>query len=145
MPELIDILVVPIDLWELPTDRQTASLSDEVERNFYARCPPEKRPIEFQNIDTQASSSSNRTSATIDEDVPDKSEKVATDPEKFPPDLKDDDVKITKQKTSKSSKSKANSKPKHDASLLKALHTTFFWRWWIAGALKLISGVLKRV
>ncbi|CAL1711021.1 unnamed protein product [Somion occarium] len=33
--------------------------------------------------------------------------------------------------------------PKYDASLVKALHRTFFWRWWGAGALKLFSDTLK--
>lgn len=32
------------DLWELPPDILTANLSSVVETNFYARCPPEKRP-----------------------------------------------------------------------------------------------------
>lgn len=32
------------DLWELPPDILTANLASVVETNFYARCPPEKRP-----------------------------------------------------------------------------------------------------
>ena len=32
-------------------------------------------------------------------------------------------------------------KSPYDSSLVKALHRTFFWRWWIAGALKLIGGM----
>lgn len=33
--------------------------------------------------------------------------------------------------------------PKYDASLVKALHATFFWRWWGAGALKFLSGTYR--
>ncbi|KAJ3517101.1 hypothetical protein NLJ89_g715 [Agrocybe chaxingu] len=32
------------DFWELPEHRHTAAITNEVEANFYARCPPEKRP-----------------------------------------------------------------------------------------------------
>ncbi|THG96760.1 hypothetical protein EW026_g5132 [Hermanssonia centrifuga] len=63
------------DLWQLEQERRTATLSEQVERNFYARCSPEQRPVALH---------------------------------KSP-----------------------------------ALHNTFFWRWWIAGALKLFSDTLK--
>ncbi|CAA7257506.1 unnamed protein product [Cyclocybe aegerita] len=33
------------DFWELPEHRHTAAITNEVEANFYARCPPEKRPL----------------------------------------------------------------------------------------------------
>jgi hypothetical protein len=33
-----------IDLWALPEDWSTHSLADHLERNFFLRVPPEKRP-----------------------------------------------------------------------------------------------------
>ncbi|KAG7091281.1 hypothetical protein E1B28_010329 [Marasmius oreades] len=36
------------DLWELPPDRLTTALTDQVEAAFYARCPPEQRPLAFR-------------------------------------------------------------------------------------------------
>ena len=32
------------DLWELPESQSTSTLTDSTEKNFYSRCPPEKRP-----------------------------------------------------------------------------------------------------
>ena len=40
------------DLWELPQPQLTASITDETEKNFYSRCPPEKRP-QFMNKEMQ--------------------------------------------------------------------------------------------
>lgn len=39
-----DACTCTLDLWELPPNILTASLASTVEKNFYARCPPEKRP-----------------------------------------------------------------------------------------------------
>ncbi len=40
-------------------------------------------------------------------------------------------------------KKKAVNPDKIDHSLIKALNTTFFWRWWLAGILKLIGGTSR--
>ena len=117
------------DLWELPTQRQTASLSDEIERNFYARCSPDKRPVEFRNLDSDPPTTS-RPSTAIDDD--EELEKGGADPEKVAP--ADDEVKTDEMKAGPKRKSKQ--KPKYDASLVKALHVTFFWRFWAGGILK---------
>ncbi|KAJ7607493.1 multidrug resistance-associated ABC transporter [Roridomyces roridus] len=39
------------DLWELPPHWLTAQSADALERNFYPRCPPEKRPRTFRELD----------------------------------------------------------------------------------------------
>lgn len=36
--------MISTDLWELPQSRLTSAITDKTERNFYSRCPPEKRP-----------------------------------------------------------------------------------------------------
>jgi len=43
---------IPADLWELPQPQLTSSITDEIEQNFYSRCPPEKRP-RFMNKEMQ--------------------------------------------------------------------------------------------
>ncbi|KAJ8082656.1 hypothetical protein PM082_008512 [Marasmius tenuissimus] len=50
------------DLWELPPRRLTHNLTDELETNFFNRCPPEHRPLTFlqqarNSTDTKDSSS----------------------------------------------------------------------------------------
>lgn len=100
--------------------------------------------MEFRNIDADSPPTA-RSSTTIEhDDVPEKSEKHAEDAEKLQPELESGEIPRGKKQTSKG-KSKSKSKPKYDASLIKALHTTFFWRWWIAGALKLASGAFETV
>ncbi|TFK36264.1 cadmium ion transporter [Crucibulum laeve] len=37
------------DFWELPNSQLTNTVTDKVEANFYARCPPEKRPNFLRN------------------------------------------------------------------------------------------------
>jgi ATP-binding cassette subfamily C (CFTR/MRP) protein 1 len=41
-----------VDHWELPQPQLTSAFTDETEKNFYSRCPPEMRP-RFMNIETQ--------------------------------------------------------------------------------------------
>ena len=107
-----------IDFWQLPNQRLTSSLTADLEKNFYARCPPEKRPIFIHEGSAKETDDQSTTSGS-------KESHSAEDKEKG-------DTKV-----------ESNSKPpKYDASLVKAIHTTFFWRWWAAGALKFCSGML---
>ncbi|KAL0958935.1 hypothetical protein HGRIS_014251 [Hohenbuehelia grisea] len=104
------------DLWELPQSKQTAELTDRVERLFYARCPPEQRPIAFRA----------KSSRTNDIDS------HAT--EKDLGDTKGDGI---------NSKSEGAKKSQYDSSLFKALHRAFIVRWWIAGFMHLIGDTLR--
>ncbi|KXN89182.1 Multidrug resistance-associated protein 1 [Leucoagaricus sp. SymC.cos] len=46
------------DFWELPKQNLTGSITDRVESNFYARCPPSKRPhLALKPMDSPASDS----------------------------------------------------------------------------------------
>ena len=38
------LMMVSADFWELPEPQLTSTLTDNIEKNFYSRCPPEKRP-----------------------------------------------------------------------------------------------------
>lgn len=41
---VLEINRMNIDLWALPEEWSTHSLADHLERNFFLRVPPEKRP-----------------------------------------------------------------------------------------------------
>ena len=105
------------DLWTLPDNMLTASVSYEVENNFYSRCEPEKRPPFIQERLESASRSPSHTLIQKEKDID--SEKAAPRPD-----------------TKKS--------PKYDSSLFITLYKTFTTRIWFAGFLKLFSGALLR-
>ena len=92
----------------------TASVSNEVENNFYSRCEPEKRP-QFMK-DRLGSASQSSSHDPIQEEV--------------------DSEKATRPDTKKG--------PKYDSSLFLALYKTFFTRIWFAGLLKVFSGAFLR-
>lgn len=106
--------VYPADFWELPQERLTGSVTDSLETNFYSRCPPEKRPESLRDS----------LKAPEDADASSLSEKEG-------PEV----IGTTAVEDSKSSP--------YDSSLIKALHTTFFYSWWTAGVLQLLSGKSK--
>lgn len=49
---------------------------------------------------------------------------------------------VTPEKSNAQPKS-SDKQQKYDSSLLKAIHTTFFWSWWSSGIMKLLSGRLR--
>jgi ATP-binding cassette subfamily C (CFTR/MRP) protein 1 len=100
-----------IDLWSLPDYMLAASVSQEVEKNFYSRCEPEDRPRSFQ---ARAKDPSTRSTLTKEGDVDSQQTRLETTP------LED---------------------PKYDSSLLLALNRTFFARIWMGGLLKLSLGL----
>lgn len=131
----------------------TESLSGELERTFYARCPNEKRPKAYRDGPDGESNPNTRVptpqpvmessrSHTINEDQSE--EKFGSES----PDLEKaehvDDEKLNKgpQNSNKGpqSEKKGQKQSKQDSSLLRALHVVFFWDWWISGGLKLASG-----
>ena len=119
------MLYLKLDLWELPQTRHTDTITAEVERNFYSRCPPNKRPAHMHCLrsDTPLSNSQPELGKTeslsaITEGKGDKPENV------------------------ESSKTEQTAK-KYDESLFKALHRTFFKRIWASAVLLVISGKWK--
>ena len=103
------------DLWTLPDDMLTASVSTEVENNFYSRCEPEKRPPSIRERLEIASRSSSHTGIQDEDD----SEKATPRPE-------------TKKRA------------KYDSSLFLALYNTLLTRIWIGGLLKVFSGAFLK-
>ena len=79
-------MTISVDLWELPQPQLTSSITDITEKNFYSRCPPEKRP-RFMNIETQDTiSQTSLVSATKDTagDTENDKEEYEPDMEKVP-------------------------------------------------------------
>lgn len=131
------------DLWQLPTPLLTKSVSAELEHNFYARCPPEKRSSAFRDHSTEHSNPATRVPTPNEGEFESSQAEEMTEKKNSETEGKrstdESDLEHGKQKPpSASSKSK---QPKQDSSLLMALHTTFFWQWWISGLLKLASGM----
>ncbi|KAL6300347.1 multidrug resistance-associated ABC transporter [Sparassis latifolia] len=137
------------DLWQLPSSRLTGSLGDEVERNFYARCAPEQRPIflrdalaasEVERTDSRSDNVSSTASRTQDNTIED--EKNISE-EKVDPDEKVLEVEQGQSGKDRAKPTEEDKSKKYDGSLLRALHYTFFWRWWIGGILTLLASTLQ--
>jgi ATP-binding cassette subfamily C (CFTR/MRP) protein 1 len=112
-----------------------------MEKNFYARCPPDQRPRHLAHL--------YENTDVADQDTPD-NDKI--DVEKgMDQELKlqhtDSDPSATAAPTptgshqsSEKSKTKRRKKTNYDQSLFKAILRTFRYRIWLAGILKLLSG-----
>ncbi|KAF9269804.1 multidrug resistance-associated ABC transporter [Marasmius fiardii PR-910] len=101
------------DLWELPSKRLTHNITNELESNFFARCPPEKRP-HFLTKTPGISTAEQKGSET----------EMSIPSEKQPP-------------SAEGSKS-----AQHDSSLGKSILFTFRRSVVITGLLKLCSDTL---
>jgi hypothetical protein len=119
-----------LDLWALPDARLTSTLTTEVEENFYARCPPELRPDLRSPKKEQAGSESITPSIS------------GEDKEKQEGGVKASKTKWWSRFQMKPKMFKTDSAGNkiYDSSLLKALHRTFFIRWWTGGILLLLAG-----
>ncbi|KAJ3481401.1 hypothetical protein NLI96_g7684 [Meripilus lineatus] len=108
------------DLWALPTKQLTENLTNDVEQRFYARCPPEQRPRVLSQNAVGTAAINNVTEDT----------NVAGGI-------------LSERGTANESDNEDSNNKRYDSSLLKALHSTFFWSWWGSGILKLVSDTLK--
>ena len=113
-----------LDLWELPQPRHTDTITANVERNFYSRCSPDKRPAFMRAFPSDTPLSDSNIDKTESINVVSEGEK--------PGNVKPSEPK----KTTGTEKSGA----KHDESLFKALHHTFFKRIWFSAVLLVVSG-----
>ncbi|KAJ2916152.1 hypothetical protein MD484_g4261, partial [Candolleomyces efflorescens] len=104
------------DFWKLPPSDLASSVTDRVERNFYSRCSPEKRPLHLRE-----------ELESVNEDLP------------------DDDAKLEKGviEDAEVSPTPLKRQPVYNESLFGALHQTFLQPLWIAGFLKLFADTLK--
>ena len=121
---VIVIVIQFLDLWELPQPRLTNSITANLERNFYSRCPSNKRPafIHPLPLDTPLSDSDPGKTESVNAFTDEKGEKPGN------------------AKPSNPEQSTMKSREKYDESLFKALHHTFFKRIWGSAILLVISG-----
>jgi ATP-binding cassette, subfamily C (CFTR/MRP), member 1 len=122
------------DLWELPPRILTENLTDNLEANFYRRCPPETRPAFIRTKYNDNIRSNRHLSAekhlpkhAVDEKI---SSSIPLNPRKPSWFHRQSQVPDTEFKNIK-----------FDSSLLKALHSTFWLQIWTAGILKLLAGI----
>ncbi|KAI0087238.1 multidrug resistance-associated ABC transporter [Irpex rosettiformis] len=137
------------DLWELPHALLTESLCTELEHNFYASCPAEKRPRSYCEGDGAEESDTARPlrAATSDGGITE-----------YSPPQDDSNVDAKDEKTvtqvielnktqgnreEKSDKSTPEKPFKEESALTGALFTTFRTQWYISGFLKLAADTLK--
>ncbi|KAK0231362.1 multidrug resistance-associated ABC transporter [Armillaria fumosa] len=102
------------DLWHLPQKYTTGWVADDVEVNFYSRCPPEQRPFSLRHkfpTDIEHTWSPKESYSDV--------EKATLDTEKV--------AVLTA----------------YDSSLTKALHRIFFIRFWSAGICRLTGDTLR--
>ncbi|KLO13407.1 multidrug resistance-associated ABC transporter [Schizopora paradoxa] len=117
------------DLYTLPDRRHTHNLTDRIENSFYSRVPPKERPKGFVFGDEENDSVDHTNGAN-----------GASEKEKDVEVGSSDDGR--EGKTAEATRGKKAAK-KYDSSLLHAIHSAFFWRWWYAGVMKLLADTLK--
>lgn len=119
---LFHVNLAPIDLWELPHDRQALSTTDALEHNFYMRCIPADCPRHLQNkicqLNSPSVSSSTTTLTVINE-------------------------KSLRSKTFENPKLQNTCAPVSQSRfpLPTALYRTFFFELWSSVFFRLCSGV----
>jgi ATP-binding cassette, subfamily C (CFTR/MRP), member 1 len=125
---VFSFLIYDSDLWPLPPERETKSLSDGLEKAFYERCPPKKRPRHLRNGDDVSASVSAEEKTDDLGSQNDDSERKETEV-------------AQEEKSGKQSGTAAgnpDSSP-YDESLPKALYQQYFFSWWLAGILDFSS------
>ena len=138
------------DLWELDDRRRAHVVTDRLESNFYARCPPEKRPARFRRASTTTTTNANDKNATdaiIDDGtVDDNDEKglemLENGTAGASPGREKENEKAShdRSRPAKEVKGKGRRAPQYDSSLPFALQRTFFFHFWLSGILYAIGG-----
>ena len=95
----------------------TAKLSTDIEKAFYARCPPQERPQFLYETEVDGADLARQASEATEE--------AHVDPQKA------EGGEATKGK---------DASPAKEPSLAGALHDVFWRQFWVAGVLNLISG-----
>lgn len=131
------------DLWRLPDASLAATTTDDIERRFYARCSPEKRPRHLQG-----DLASNEDTLYVDDEVSveRKSDIIASSSSSAV--AAAEDVQPAKASrrgfkrflSFRKTKNNKPRKPKYDESLYRAIYRVFLTKIWVSGILKLLSG-----
>ncbi|CAE6409408.1 unnamed protein product [Rhizoctonia solani] len=129
------------DLWEFDAKRQASVTGDRVERLFYERCPPRKRPPHMR-------SSINGIVVGIEHDDVEKAEsvsrKLATIVDKIPHGKPPNGATSNQGSEIDEPWVPLRDHPnKWDQSLVRALNRAFFWRFWTAGLFKGVADILN--
>ncbi|KAG8710747.1 hypothetical protein FRC09_020949 [Ceratobasidium sp. 395] len=128
------------DLWELDVKRQATVCGDNVERLFYERCPPRKRPPHMRTLHQPAGASEKQAEDKDLENAETSSGGGDTLTEKRKG--KDTEAK-SRPATEQTWIPLRNHPNKWDQSLVRAINRAFFWRFWSAGLFKAVADTLN--
>ncbi|QRV79190.1 ABC transporter transmembrane region [Ceratobasidium sp. AG-Ba] len=123
------------DLWELDVKRQAGVCGDRVERLFYDRCPPRKRPPHMRahnpSEETQGRDQDLERLETSSEHTLSGKPGKSTEEAKPLPEIEETWIPLR------------NHPHKWDQSLVRAINRAFFWRFWTAGLFKAVGDALN--
>ena len=140
----VQFTLSPIDLWALPETRLSHSMADCLGNAFYSRCPEEARPPLWRRTSMPIpgpNAANSKRKADVDSAGSEKPPSSTPTPSKDRP---------PRRKWLRNPFARADA-PKHDDAVespplnyahifFGALHSALFWRWWLAGLLKLVGG-----
>ena len=120
-----------------------AATADDIEKQFYARCPPEKRPRHLKGdiASDYASEVDDEASSEKDSGIHASSSSGAV-----AKDVEGSETPGRGLKRLLSSRKKVNIKPRgtvYDESIFRAIYHVFLTKIWVSGILKLLSGTLR--
>ncbi|KAG8685393.1 hypothetical protein FRC08_013130, partial [Ceratobasidium sp. 394] len=131
------------DLWELDVKRQATVCGDSVERLFYERCPPRKRPPHMRALHHSIPSEKRAEDQDL-ENGETSSGMDATLTEKRPSDSKGEGAETKSPPVTEQAWIPLRNHPnKWDQSLVRAINRAFFWRFWTAGLFKAVADTLN--
>lgn len=133
-----------LDLWSLPQNWLTGYLSDSLERIFYADAPVDLRPSNLVASNTTAGSHQQSQLHTQLKATGNGQKEGRKDTSEKAMGAAEEGAGVAESNSSPDQKPAVAEDPKRGPSLLKALHRQFFWRWWLAGFLTLVSRELLR-
>ena len=120
------------DLWELDDNRRAEVVTDRLESNFYARCPPERRPVPLRHLDNEKDTAGAIDAGNAPADDNDEKDLKALEAGAASPDPENENENT--------SNIKGKEKPHYDSSLPLAIQRTFFFPFWLSGILYATGG-----
>lgn len=135
--------ILSTDLWSLQRTRLADSMADRLGEQFYNRCPEHLRPLGWNNASQEPAPT--RDDNTNEKENRDDADNVSVSGESGTGEIKAEKEPKTKHKC-KPAKPIQPKVYKSDKDInfkrlfFSALHSTLWWRWWLAGLFKLIGG-----
>lgn len=132
-----------IDLWELDDHRRAQVVTGRLESNFYARCPPEKRPAHLRLSTDNDKNTTDATDAIDDSTGNGNDEKGLEMLEggEASPVPENANTSDHAGRPARKAEGKGKKTSQYDSSLPLAIQRTFFVHFWLSGVLYAIGGM----